>query len=272
MSKIAAYDIESIPSQILSDEIMPKFDPTDVKLGNTKDQTKIDEKIKGARIEFEANLAKKMSTDKDLCQITTFVGYICTNSIAKERIIAKKIFQWPPLDEEYEVVSGAWDFIKHAYNDRIPLVSFGGNGFDLPVLFAAAMRLDIPVSRYMYNNLTYRYENDRHHDLMRILTGEIHPVRGKSLEFYLNYFRLGNKTSDMDGSKVYAAWQAKEYAKISEYCEQDVLMTAKLFERVEPWLLKDVDKADEEIEEDEGQELSDDELWIDARSSKTNIK
>jgi len=265
--KIAVFDIETIPNQFLPEGVTPEFDPDTVKIGNIKDQAKIDEKVKMACVEFEAGLAKKMSTDKDLCQVTIFVGYIFTNSIAKERIIAKRILQWPPLDEEYEVVSGAWDFIRNAYSDKTPLVSFGGNGFDLPVLFAAAMRLDIPISRSMYDAITYRYENERHYDLMRSLTGEIHPVRGKSLEFYLNCFQLGNKTTDMDASKVYPAWQAKEYTKISEYCEQDVLMTAKLFERVEPWIAKDVETGDGEIEKDV-EEALENEPWIDAKVAK----
>ena len=72
----------------------------------------------------------------------------------------------------------------------------------------------------------------------------------------------------MDGSQVYPAWQAKEYNKISEYCEQDVLMTAKLFDRVSPWLAKDVDDTEDgEIDKDTEQALED-EPWIDATSVK----
>ena len=248
--KIAVFDIETIPNQFLPEETKTEFTET-IKTGNLKDQDKIDAKVN-----------KKMSTDKDLCQITTFVG--CTY---KEKALEVKVLQWPPLDEEYEVVSGAWDFIRRAYSDKIPLVSFGGNGFDLPVLFAAAMRLDIPVSRSLYDAITYRYENDRHYDLMRSLTGETHPVTGKSLNFYLGLFRLGKKTEGMDGSQVYPAWQAKEYIKISEYCEQDVLMTAKLFDRVEPWICKVADTEDGEIGKDV-EEALEDEPWIDATVAK----
>lgn len=268
--KIAAFDCETIPGQSLSENVTPEFDPDEIKTG-AMGPAKAQEKVDKERAKFEEGLDKKMSTDKDLCQVTTFVGYIYTTSIAEEKVIDKKVLQWPPLDEEYEVIHGAWDFIRYAYNANIPLVSFGGKGFDLPVLFAAAMRLDIPVSRPMYDSLTFRYENARHYDLMRSLTGETHPVRGKSLEFYLNLFQLGNKTEGMDGSQVYPAWQAKEYTKISEYCEQDVFMTAKLFERVEPWMPKDTDEVGEEIEKDEGQELSDDELWIDKSTIKSGL-
>jgi len=264
---IACIDCETIPSQSLPEDLIPQFDPDSVKIGNVKDPIKIEEKINQARSEFEEDLDKKMSTDKDLCQVTTFVGYIYTTSMVEKKVIDKKIFQWPPLDEEYEIIYGAWDFIKYAYNNKIPLVSFGGNGFDLPVLFAAAIRLDIPISRSMYDNITYRYENKYHYDLMRSLTGEIHPVRGKSLEFYLNCFQLGHKTDGMDGSQVYPAWQAKEYAKISEYCEQDVLMAAKLFERVEPWIIKEIETGEGEIDK-ETEEALENEPWIDARPLK----
>ena len=265
--KIMAYDIETVPNQSLPEGVKPEFDPGDIKVGAMGPE-KAQEKINKEKAKFEDGLNKKMSTDKDLCQITTFVGYIYNTS--KSKIVDKKVFQWPPLDEEYELVSGAWDFIKHAYTNKIPLVSFGGNGFDLPVLFAAAMRLDIPLSRAMYENITYRYENKHHYDLMRSLTGEIHPVTGKSLNFYLNLFHLGNKTAGMDGSQVYPAWQAKEYTKISEYCEQDVLMTAKLFERVKPWIVKEVDTVDGETDKEAEQALEE-ELWDDIVVPKTNI-
>ncbi len=259
--KICVIDCETIPSTILPEACLPQFDADEIKVGNAG-PAKAQEKIDKEKAKFDEGLAKKMATDKDLCQVTTFVGYTYTTSITEDKIIDKKVLQWPPLDEEYEVVYGAWDFIKHAYNAKIPLVSFGGNSFDLPVLFAAAIRLDISLSRSMYEAITFRYENDRHYDLMRSLTGEIHPVRGKSLEFYLNLFQLENKTIDMDGSQVYPAWQAKEYTKIAEYCEQDVFTLAKLFERVAPWLAKEVDRIEENIEEDKGQEVSDDELWM----------
>ena len=244
----AAFDIESIPSQEISPEMLEAFAET-VKTGNIKDQAKIDEKVN-----------KKLGTDKDMCQIVTFVGHAHT----KETVI-KRVLQWPPLDE-YEVVSGAWDFIKHAYNDKIPLVTFNGNGFDLPVLYIAAMRLDIPVSRSMYEAITYRYENDRHYDLMRSLTGEIHPVTGKNLDFYLGLYKLGSKTPGMDGSLVYPAWKNKEYKLISDYCEQDVEMTGKLFERTSPWLIKANDTSDGEVVIDkEDQKKLDEAPWEDAK-------
>ncbi len=265
--RICVIDCETIPSTIVPKACIPQFDTDEIKTGNAG-PAKAQEKIDKERAKFDEGLAKKMSTDKDLCQIITFVGYIYTTSLTEnpdDKIIDKKVLQ-SPADEEYEIVYEAWNYIKHAYNAKIPLVSFGGNGFDLPVLFAAAIRFDIPLSRSMYEAITFRYENDQHYDLMRSLTGEIHPVRGKSLEFYLALFQLGNKTEGMDGSQVYPAWQAKEYTKIAEYCERDVLMVAKLFERVAPWLAKEVDRidrADEDIKEDKGQKLSDHDLWID---------
>lgn len=47
--KIGALDIETIPSQEIPEDAIPKFDPDDVKLGNTKDPEKVAAKIEGAR-------------------------------------------------------------------------------------------------------------------------------------------------------------------------------------------------------------------------------
>jgi len=227
--KTITFDIETIPRQNLPEGVRPEFDPDSVKLGNVKDPSKIDDKIQKAREEFVEGLDKKMSLDPDLCEVVM----VSFSTDGKMKSFGLDI-------EEYERVYEAWSNIISAYQGRIPLVSFNGIGFDLPVLLHSAIRLDVPVSPFIYSAITPRYGNHHHYDLMRILTGEIHPVTGKSLDFYLQLFGLGAKSGD--GSQVYGMWQAKEYDKLKAYCEQDVLMTAKLFERVEPWIVKETEE------------------------------
>jgi len=258
--EILTLDIETIPRQDLPEALQPQFDPSEVKLGNLKDPDKVSFKLAEAEVEFNQGLAKKMSVDPDLCQVTTFVGYVYETARTETKVSKKVELQWPPEDEEYEVVFEAWDCIKQAYNRKIPLVTFNGTGFDLRVLFTAAMRLDIPVSRVMYDRLIAKWDNPYHYDLMRILTGENHPVRGKNLDFYLHLYGVGGKMEGMDGSKVYEAWQAKEYAKILEYCGVDVLRTAQLFDRVQYWMpIENIEQVD--MSPDEGKDLFGDALW-----------
>ena len=47
----------------------------------------------------------------------------------------------------------------------------------------------------------------------------------------------------MDGSKVYPMFQEGKIAEILEYCKQDVLATAQLFERVAPWIYREPPKS-----------------------------
>jgi predicted PolB exonuclease-like 3'-5' exonuclease len=227
--KTLTFDCETVPRQDIPDDLKPQFDPESVKVGNIKDQAKIDEKIETARKEFDEGLIKKMSLDPDLCEV------VMVSFFDGERIESIGL-----KNDEYDTVYEAWARIISAYQNRIPLISYNGIGFDLPVLLHAAIRLDVPVSPYVYSAIAPRYGNNHHYDLMQILAGWDR-TRWKPLDFYLKLFNIGAKTGE--GSGVYGLWQAKEYDKIREYCEQDVLMTAKLFDRLSPWIVKDIEEV-----------------------------
>jgi len=227
--KTLTFDCETIPRQDLPEDLKPQFDPDSVKVGNIKDQAKIDEKIEAARKEFEEGLVKKMSLDPDLCEV-----------IMVSIFDGEKMQSFGLEISEYERVYETWAYIINAYQTRTPLVSYNGIGFDLPVLLHAAIRLDVPVSPYVYSALTSRYGNNHHYDPMQILAGWDR-AKWKPLNFYLKLFSIGVKAGD--GSEVYDLWQAKEYDKIREYCENDVLMTAKLFDRLSPWIVKDIEEG-----------------------------
>ena len=222
--KFCVYDIETIPSSTLPEGIKPEFDPESVKLGNTKDAQKVVEKIDKAKAEFDQSLDKKMSLDPDLCEVVCFVGY------------HNSIYWIGHPDDGYKVIENAWRFIQGCYLEHIPLVSFNGIAFDLPVLWHQAMKLNIPVSPQMYYDLTKRYDNRYHYDLMEILAGW-DKSKWKSLDFYLKLFGIGEKTGD--GSEIYGWWQAGLYENIREHCEQDVKLTAKLFERLQNYIVRE---------------------------------
>ncbi len=237
--KIAAFDIETIPGQHLPDGCLPQFDPDTVKLGNLKDPYKIKEKIKGAELDFEAGLAKKMATDKALCQVCTFVGYIFETDGEGGEVETKAVYQVvnDDFDNEQEIIREAWAFIHQADTDKIPIVTFNGKGFDFPVLLFRAMILAVHVSTGVYQAMIHKWNVTKYHyDLMQILVGD-KPQAGRSLEFYLNLFGVTRVPSEMDGSKVYEAWQAGGYDKIREYCEGDVLNTCRLFKEIYPYIV-----------------------------------
>ena len=229
MDKYLCIDIETIPFQSLPEGTMPEFDPESVKMGNIKDETKRAEKVAEAKAQFEAGLVKQMSLDPDLCEVIMV-------AILKEGDYLME--SYGPYITEYERIYETWSLIAAAYQSRIPLVTYNGMGFDLPILLHAAIRLDVAVSPFMYSALTQKYNNPHHYDLMQWFSSWDRQ-KWKPLDFYLKLFDIGAKTSD--GSQVYDMWKAGEHDKIREYCEQDVLMTARLFERVSPWIVKEVE-------------------------------
>lgn len=233
---IAGFDIETIPNQRIPEACKPQFDPDEVKLGNTKDPAKVEAKIAEARDSFQDSMIKKMSTTPSLAQICTFVGMKYDTKtkkvIKKVSIQVTKAYDGDDLDAVLE----GWEFLRMCYNERTPIVSFNGIGFDMPIMWHRAIAQDCPVDQNLYNNLIPRYGNYHHYDLLGILAGwTLDKMKGHSLEFFLNLYGIGTK-SGMDGSQVYPEWQLGNYDKIQEYCESDVLQTCKLFDRVESWI------------------------------------
>ncbi len=205
--KIAVIDTETIPNQSISEDLKSDFAKT-VKAGNLgpeKAQEKID---------------KKMSLDPDLCEVVCFATY--------------PIYDMP--HPAMDLIGNAWATIKYFYLNHTPIVSYNGIAFDLPVLWHQAMIHNIPVSAQMYSDLTKKYENRYHYDLMQILAGW-DKSKWKPLDFYLKLFGIGEKTGE--GSEIYGWWKNQEYDKIRKHCEEDVRLTAKLFEKLATYIVKE---------------------------------
>jgi len=248
---IAGFDVETIPDERI------EFDPESVKYGNMKDPDKRAAKLQEVKEAF----AKNLSVNPATCQVCTFVGV--TYDTEKKQTIESIDLQWGINDDEWDlpeemIINEGWDFIKRCYRGRIPLVSFNGIGFDLPVMFVAAMRLDVAVENATYQALTNKWEGNRHHyDLMLMLSGW-NRERWEKLNFWLKRFDIGQKTEGMDGSQVWPAFQAGEYKKILEYCKGDVLSVCKLMVRVAPWLVPEPKNIKETIKENEEETQIDD--------------
>lgn len=227
--EIAAIDLETIPNQRIPEACKPGLDSPFIAFGNTKDE------IKKQAI-LEEKLPKKMSTTPSLAQICTFVGI--RYDTESEEILKKVSIQvTKQFDaDDIDAVNEGWDFLKMAHNAKIPIVSFNGIGFDLPVMWHRAIAQDIPIDQRMYSRLTPRFGSMYHYDLLGILAGwTLDKMKGHTLDFFLSLYGIGSK-GEMDGSQVYDTWNLGEYNKVQEYCESDVLQTCKLFQRVERWI------------------------------------
>ncbi len=137
--------------------------------------------------------------------------------------------------DEAEIITRFFDGIGK-YTPE--LVSWNGNGFDLPVLHYRALRHGVQAPRYWetgdddrdfrYNNYLSRF-HWRHLDLMDVLSG--FQVRGRaSLEETAVMLGFPGKLG-MSGDKVWQCWLDGGIDDIRNYCETDVLNTYLVYLR-----------------------------------------
>ncbi len=114
------------------------------------------------------------------------------------------------------------------------LVTFGGNGFDLPLLRYRAFALGVSVPGLHsggHRNYWHRFGQD-HVDLCDVLSGYGASTRPSLAEMAA----LGNipvKIGGIDGSQVEAFVAAGRLTEVADYCLTDVLATYCVFLRYE---------------------------------------
>ena len=120
------------------------------------------------------------------------------------------------------------------------LISWNGNGFDLPVLHYRALLHGVAAPRYWeigdeerdfkYDNYLNRF-HWRHIDVMDVLAG-FQPRMSAPLDEIATLLGFPGKLG-MDGSKVWDAYQQGDITGIRQYCETDVLNTYLVYLRFE---------------------------------------
>jgi len=114
------------------------------------------------------------------------------------------------------------------------LVTFGGNGFDLPLLRYRAFALGIPVPGLHgggHRNYWHRFGSD-HIDLCDMLSGYGGSTK-PSLAEMAALAKIPVKIGGVDGSQVEAYVAAKWLTEVADYCLTDVLATYSVFLRYE---------------------------------------
>jgi predicted PolB exonuclease-like 3'-5' exonuclease len=144
-----------------------------------------------------------------------------------------------PDSSEGEIIQRFFDGIEK-YTPQ--LVSWNGGGFDLPVLHYRGLLHGIAAPRYWdlgdgdsadsrefkWNNYISRY-HARHLDLMDLLA-LYQPRANAPLDELAKLMGYPGKLG-MDGSAVWAVWQAGRIAEIRDYCETDVVNTSLVYLR-----------------------------------------
>lgn len=136
--------------------------------------------------------------------------------------------------EEAEIIQRFFDGITR-YTPQ--LVSWNGNGFDLPVLHYRGLVHGIQAPRYWDMNGEFKWNNYisryhwRHLDLMDILA--LYQARASvPLDELAKLAGFPGKLG-LSGDAVWGAWCRGEQQQIYDYCETDVVNTHLLFLRFE---------------------------------------
>ncbi len=217
MNKII-IDIETIPNQKLSNKLKPQFDETTIKLGNTKDPDKIQDKIAKVEHEFEEELTKKMSIESNYCQILS-LGFIeideGLNEIRRDTLIN------PKGDKSILIA------LKNIFNKQI-IVGWNCKNFDIPIIWKRCILNGIPAPFEDYRALCTPYYDKGCIDLMHVWNGA--NQYGKMIDCAA-LLDIESKAG-MDGSMIYDAFKEKRFDEIACYNIQDCETTLEIYKKI----------------------------------------
>ncbi|HLU40299.1 MAG TPA: ribonuclease H-like domain-containing protein [Planctomycetota bacterium] len=129
---------------------------------------------------------------------------------------------------EVELLSAFWGLAALA--DTV--VTFNGQGFDIPYLVARSVLLGVPARV----DLLAR-GNRQHCDVLAALTQGSRNLHPASLEIVCWALGIESPKGEMDGAMVAPAWRQGELAKIATYNAADVRATAAIYQRLKDTLL-----------------------------------
>jgi len=118
-------------------------------------------------------------------------------------------------------------FVDRIDQLRPQLVTFNGNGFDLPVLRYRAMINRVPAPGLHARAYFNRYSSDAI-DLCDVL-GSFGASGKMKLDDISRILGLAGKPDGIDGSKVDAMVAAGKIDEVARYCESDVVNTYRLW-------------------------------------------
>lgn len=225
----------------------PAFDPTAVKLGNVKDQAKIDTKIAEARTaheqakaehdaavanapailaEAEAAHWSKIRDRAALSPVTGQVLAIGCYSVEKDKVSIAGVDK--PADEVTAIGQFWRQFLTCKQANR-SLVGFNSNSFDLPFLVKRSWLLGVDVPATLFSP-DGRYLDRICVDLLARWKCGVWGGNGSDggsikLAGLAKFFGVGDKPDGVTGKDFARLWQ-EDRAKAKEYLANDLKMTA----------------------------------------------
>lgn len=231
---------QTVPPFVQSAKHPGEFDPSKVKLGNIKDESKIQAKIEEARAkhaelirEYELSLVNGESDYWARVQESAALAATTGQVLAIGYRGNKVVIDCQGEDRcEADLLARFWSQFRMCQSSRRRLVGFYINNFDLPFMVQRSwiVGVDVPASVFTANG----YFDSILVDLHRIWTCNARQSSGTStLDVICRACGIGCKPSDCDGasfSKLFWGDGTRETALA--YLENDVELTYKLAEKM----------------------------------------
>jgi predicted PolB exonuclease-like 3'-5' exonuclease len=180
---------------------------------------------------IEADIEKKKEAQVEKMALDPMFGRIV--SFAAKSGEKKFIVVSHGMNDECET-KVVQSLFKVLGKDGIRLVTFNGNGFDMPYIYKRAIILGITPADFGAPPLSYwtrRYNNDKHYDLMSIWA-DGDKNRFTSLDS-LAKILLGEEKIEIDYNTFGTLVETDEGREVlGNYNMQDVYLTERLFERM----------------------------------------
>lgn len=209
-----AFDIETIPNR----SMIERMPAPEVKTGNLKDPAKIAEKV----AEAKAEQVGRMALSPLYGRVCAFVAMEDKNTVSHECLEAETDAEEVRVIEE----------IFRTFSEGRRIITYNGNGFDLPFVYRRAVMLGIDIREFgapTLAEMTARYNNRHHVDLMQVWCGFGNFEKLDNIAKAL----LADQKIEIDFRTFPELIQTPEGRKqLLDYCQQDVNLTLKLWNRI----------------------------------------
>lgn len=206
-----------------------EFDPKSVKLGNLKDQAKIDAKIEAAKKDHDAAVAGYGQACEDLRK-SSFDSFRADAALdaATGRILAigfmNRQGEFVCADgggSEEQLLHDFWQQVHRCRAERRSMVGLNIHEFDLPFIVRRSWLLDISVPEWIIRD--NRFWDRMFVDLRKVwLCGQFAGNCKSNFDHLGKAFGTGGKIDGLDGSQFASLWDNDRQQAIA-YLRNDLM-------------------------------------------------
>lgn len=228
---VIAFDIETIPNEAM----IPILPEPEVKLGNLKGTSKIEEKRKEAK----QKQIEKLGINPETGMVCSFAVYGVDEN--NKEISFCHAIDNVSYSEEIRILNILFDVLNKGITEEIQLVvTHNGIDFDFPYIYKRAMINSIELPEFM-PSLTYwtrKYNYEKHIDLLQVWRNWSSHSQGPANLDYLGKILLGDGKTKRDYSEYLDLVKNGESEKIAIDNLCDVKITYELYRKFKGYLFQ----------------------------------